>query len=103
MMDWQKKSTINTMDFGYVGGEIHNKLIRKKEYIGDWQIYNSAPKRQDTTYCVLHNQFFMSFGFGYETKIAGISESSKFHALVSEILAHTPRAASYCLPFNNQN
>ena len=46
---------------------------------------------------------FLIFGFGYETNIAGMGELSKFHALASELLARTSRAASYCLPFNNQN
>jgi hypothetical protein len=36
-------------------------------------------------------RIFLSFGFGYETKIAGMSEPSKFHALASEVLSHTPR------------
>jgi len=40
----------------------------------------------------------LSFGFGYETNIAGIGAPPNIHVMASEVLAHTPRQHPIACP-----
>ena len=75
-----------------------NKTNRQKRIGLSYPIHNLIQKWKNTVYCGVLFWNLLSFGFGYETNIAGIGAPPNFHVMASEVLAHTPRQHPIACP-----
>ncbi len=75
----------------FSSGTKPKKFTTQKRIDLSCPIHNSATKLLDTAYCSGLFLKFPEIGFGFETKIAGRSEPSNFHALAIEVLTRIPR------------